>query len=300
MVMIIQQKFKLVSHAENILKIPKNTLRSLEIEENSPRHIFAFLTLKQGSIKHFAKDKIMRLVSDINKRKVLQTVRIDQYPLSFSYNKPTKGFLINLAPFDANEIANLSPHDLYAAVLSTYVFSNLIIGKSKIPELYSKSIVGFLTSVFIRVFGKDFGLTETYAGSIPKLKFLIACYIYGAFFGYKNNTELLRKASSIAPYRFKEEEKEILKYDYSDITQFLKALSDLRIMPGLKVYGFTTKIYRFFGIDFLAGMEDLSRFISAIAASSVTGSGMVPSFIAKKFNERKYNNLIDLVKRVIR
>jgi len=298
--MLITDKFKLVSHAENILKIPKNTLQSLQLEENSPRHVFAFLALKQSSIKHFGKDTIFRFVSDKKTRKVLQVVRLNQYPLSFSYNKPNKGMIVNLAPFDVTEVANLSPHDLYAVVLSTYVFSQIVTGKVKIADLYAKSIVNFLTSVFVRVFGKDFGLTETYAGSIPKLKFLIACYIYAAFFGYRNSTNLLRVSSSIAPYRFKEEEKTILKYDYSDITQFLKALSDLRVMPGLKIYGFTTKLYRFFGIDFLAGIEDLSRFISAIAASSVTGSSMVPSFIAKKFNEREYNNLLDLVKKVLR
>jgi len=296
--MIIKDKFKLVGNSQNVLNVPKNTLMANQKEENSPRHIFAFLTLKQNSIKHFGKDKIFRLISDKKARESIQVVELD-YPLSISYNKPTKGMIINLRPFDVEELANLSPQDVYAAVLYTYIFSLMVTGRSKVPDIYAKSIVAFLTSMFIRVFGKDYGLTETYAGSIPKLKFLIGCYIYSAFFGHKINENLLRRAASIAPYRYQEEKSEILKYNFLDVTQFIKALSDLKVMPGLKTYGFTTKIFRFFHIDMLAAMEDLSRFIGAIAASSVTGSSIIPSFMAR-FNEREYNNILDLAKKVLR
>lgn len=296
--MIIKDKFKLVSNSPNILSIPKNTLMANQKEENSPRHIFTFLTLKQSSIKHFGKDKVFRFISDKKAREAIKVVTID-YPLSISYNRPTKGMIINLRPFDVEEVANLSPQDLYAAVLFTYIFSLMVTGRSKIPDIYAKSIVAFLSSMFIRVFGKDYGLTETYAGSIPKLKFLIGCYIYSAFFGYKNDENLLRRAASVAPYRYQEEKGQILKYNFSDIMQFIKALSDLKVMPGLKSYGFTTKIFRFFHIDMLSAMEDLSRFIGAIAASSVTGSNIIPSFMSR-YNEREYNNILDLAKKVLR
>jgi hypothetical protein len=153
--------------------------------------------------------------------------------------------------------------------------------------------------MFVRVFGKEYGLTETYAGSIPKLKFLLSCYIFAAFFGYKTNEKLFRKATSVAPFMHKDFHEQLMKYDFSDITQFLKALSELKVMPGIKVYGFTAKMFRFFKIDMLAGLEDLSRFLSTIMASSVTGSTMVPSFISK-YNEKEYKNIIDLTRKVIR
>ena len=54
--MVIKDRFKLVGNSQNILKIPKNTLLTHQLEENSPRHVFTFLTLKQRSIKHFGKD----------------------------------------------------------------------------------------------------------------------------------------------------------------------------------------------------------------------------------------------------
>ena len=70
-------------------------------------------------------------------------------------------------------------------------------------------------------------------------------------------------------------------------------------MPGIKPYGFTTKIYRWYGIDMLAGFEDCSRFIMAIAAASVGGSGMVKSFISK-FNEKAFASIIEITKKVYR
>ena len=255
--MIIKDKFKLINNVDNVIKVPKNTLSAHEVEENSPRHIFTFLSLKQKSINHFAKNQVFKFISDTRAREDLRVVTFDQYPLSSTYNAPTRNMIINLKPLDVEEAANLSPNDLYASVLYSYAFSKLVSGKVTISDIYAQPIVSFLTSIFVRVFGKDFGLTETYASSIPKLKFLLACYIYCSFFGHPVNQGLIRKAISVAPYNYQGEETEILKYDFSDITQFLKALSDLKVMPGLKVYGFTTKIFRFFKIDMVAALEDL-------------------------------------------
>jgi hypothetical protein len=297
--MEIKDKFKLINNVDNIIKVSKNIIAANEAEENSPRHIFTFLTLKQKSISHFAKNQIFRFISDKKAREAIRVVTFDKYPLSVTYNPPTKNMIINLKPLDVEEVSSLSPNDLYASVLYSYAFSKLVSGKAGISDIYAPPIVSFLTSMFVRVFGKEFGLTETYASSIPKLKFLLACYIYASFFGYSTNTNLLRKAISIAPFRYQDEEAEFLKYDYSDITQFLKALSELKVMPGLKVYTFTTKIFRFFKIDMLAGLEDLSRFICTILSSTVSGSSIVPSFISTKFNEREYKKLVDLAKKVI-
>lgn len=296
--MVIKDKFNLINNVPNIIDIRKNTMRSYEREENSPRHVFAFLKLKQRSINHFAKDKVFRFISDKRGRRSLNVVNFDKYPLSVTYNKKSRNHIINLTPLDVEEVASLSPNDLYAAVLYAYTFERLVTGKAKVSEIYAQPIVNYLNSVFVRVFGKDYGLTETYAARIAKLKFLLACYIYSSFFGYSSNETLLRKANSVAPYNYKEEQDQILKYDYSDIRQFLKALSELKVMPGIKVYGFTTKMFRFFKIDMLAGLEDLSRFICVILISSITGSSIVPSFISK-YNEREYKKLVDLTRKII-
>jgi len=297
--MVIKDKFELMNKTPNLLNVPSSSLQTYESEENSPRHIFTFLTLKQKSIKHFAKDKIFKYIGNVQKRENIRVVNFEKYPLTSTFNIPTKSIVINLKPFDVEDIASLNPNDLYAALVYGYGFSKLVTKQVKIGELYAKPIIDFLTSMFVRVFGKEYGLTEIYSSGIPKLKFLLSCYIFASFFGYGNDRSLLRKASSVAPYNYQPEMNEILSYDYSSITQFLKALSDLKVMPGVKPYSFTTKIYRFFGINMLAALEDPSRFLMTITCASIGGSKVVPTYISK-YNERAFSQLIELTKKVFR
>jgi len=298
--MVIKDKFELMNKTPNLLSVPSATLQSYEQEENSPRHIFTFLTLKQKNIKHFTKDKIFKYIGDVQKRENLRVVNFEKYPLTATYNTPSKDIVINLKPFDVEDIASLNPQDLFAALVYGYGFSKLITKKVKIGDMYAKPIIEFLTSMFVRVFGKEYGLTEIYSSGIPKLKFLLSCYIFSSFFGETNGAALLRKASSVAPYNYQDEARVILAYDYTSITQFLKALSDLRVMPGVKPYSFTTKIYRFFGINMLAALEDPSRFMMAIVCASIGGSKLIPTFISTKYNERAFSQLIDLSKKIYR
>ena len=297
--MVIKDKFELLNKIPNLLNVPPATLKTLELEENSPRHVFTFLTLKQKHIKHFSKDKIFKFVGNLEERENIKVIDFEKYPLAITLNGPTKNIIINLKPFDVEDVASLNPSDLFASVMYGYGFSKLINKQVKVPDNIAKPIIDFLTSLLVRAFGKEYGLTEIYSSGIPKLKFLLSCYIFSSFFGYANNDKLLRKAISVAPYNYQPERNEILRYDYSSITQFLKALSDLKVMPGIKAYGFTTKVYRWYGINMLPGFEDLSRFIMAIVAASVGGSKMVPTFISK-YNERAFNSIIEFSKKVYR
>lgn len=298
--MVIKNEFELLNRTPNLLNVPSSTLKSYEQEENSPRHIFTFLTLKQKNIKHFTKDKIFKFIGDVQERETLRVVNFEKYPLTVTLNGSSKDIVINLKPFDIEDIASLNPNDLFASIVYGYGFSKLITKQVKIGDIYAKPIIEFLTSMFVRVFGKEYGLTEIYSTGIPKLKFLLSCYIFASFFGQANDASLLRKASSTAPYNYQDEMRQILSYDYSSITQFLKALSDLKVMPGVKPYSFTTKIYRYFGINMLAALEDPSRFLMAIVCASIGGSKVVPTFISTKYNERAFSQLIELAKKVYR
>jgi len=297
--MIFKENFELLNKTPNLLNVPKSSLNVYSIEENSPRHVFTYLKLKERSIKHFTKDQIFKFIGDVNKRENLIVVNFEKYPLAVTMNKPTKQTVINLKPFDVEEVASLNPNDLFAALAYGYGFSKLITKKVKVGDMYAKPIIDFLTSMFVRVFGKEYGLTEIYSSGIPKLKFLLSCYIFSSFFGQPTDVKLLRKASSVAPYNYQEEMQQILRYDFSSIVQFLKALSDLKVMPGVKPYSFTTKIYRFFGINMLAGLEDCSRFIMAIVSASVGGSKLVPTYISK-YHERAFGQILEIAKKVYR
>jgi len=295
--MIIKDKFRLVSGSENVIHVPSSVIEKHSSEENSPRHVFAILELKKKSIVHFTSNKIMNWVSDKKKRESIQVVMVDDYPLPVTYNPPTKGNIINLKPFSVDEVSSMSPNDLYASLVYAYSFEKLVTKKYKIKEEYSKIIVNYLLSFFVQIFGKEYGLVGIYASGIPKLKFLTACYIYSAFFGVKTGKTLFQKATTIAPYLYNNEFEQLKKYDFSLIEDFIQAISDTKVMPGLTVTKFTSKLYRFFGINILPAMEDCSRFFSVILTSSVPGNRLVPKYLFK-FNQTEYFQLIEITRRM--
>lgn len=295
--MIIKDTFRLVSNTPNVFKVSASVVQAHQIEENNPRHVFAVLELKKNSIKHFTTPTIFDLIKDKNKREAIQVVKIDNYSLPVSYNIPTKGMIINLKPFEVNEVSSMNPNDLYAALVYSYAFSNMVTKKFKVSEEYAKIIINYLLSFYVQVFGKEYGLVGIYAAGIPKLKFLIACYILSAFFGYKSDKKMLTKASTLAPYPYANEYEQLIKYDFSQIEEFIKAASELKVMPGLSIVVFTSKLYKYFGINILPAIEDCSRFFSVILTSSVPGSRIISRNLVK-YNEKEYFKLIEIMRRL--
>lgn len=293
--MIIKKNFRLVSNVPNVLELSPAIINTYSYEENSPRHIFAFLELKRRSIPHFTNNTIFKLVSNIKERDVLQVVDLDQYPLHVSYNHPTKGMITNLKPFGVKEISSLSANDLYASLVYSYTFTKLVTKKFKINESYSKHIINYLLSMFVQLFGRKYGLLATYSSGISKLKFLVACYVYAAFFGYKTDLNLLKIASRAAPYLYNNEIDMFLKYDFSKIEDFIQVLSDSKVMPGMNLIRFTATIHTYMKVEMLSAMEDVSRFFSVLLTANIPGSRIVPTFISK-YNERAYYNLIDIMR----
>jgi len=293
--MVIKSNFRLVSNVPNILELSPAMINNYMDEENSPRHIFVFLELKRKSIPHFTNDTIFKLITNLKQREQVQVVDLEQYPLHVSYNAPTKGMIINLKPFGVKEISSLSPNDLYACLVYSYTFSKLVTKKFKISESYSKHIIDFLLSMYVQLFGRKYGLLATYSSGIPKLKFIVACYVYSAFFGYKNGPQLFKIASIAAPYLYNNEIELLKKYDFTKIDDFVQVLSDTKVMPGINLIRFTATIHTFMKVEMLAALEDLSRFFSVILASNIPGSRVVPTFISK-YNERAYYSIIDIMR----
>jgi hypothetical protein len=295
--MIIKDSFRLVGGVPNVFKVSESVVKSHQIEENNPRNVFTFLEQRKKTIKHFTTDTIFKLLKDIKKRESIQVVKIDSYPLAVSYNPPTKGMIINLKPFEVSEISSMNPNDVYASLVYAYSFANLVTKKFKISESYAQIIIKYLLSFYVQVFGKEYGLVGIYSSGIPKLKFLIACYILSAFFGHKSDKKLFNKASTLAPYLYANEFDQLVKYDFSQIEDFIRATSELKVMPGLSLVVFTAKLYKYFGINILPAIEDCSRFFSVILTSSVPGSRLVPRFLFK-YNEKEYFKLIEVMRRM--
>ena len=294
--MIIKKTFKLISNSPNIINFSENVLRSYYIEENSPRHIFAFLELKKKDFVHFTNAKIFDLISNIKKREAIQVIDFD-YPLPVTYNISTKGLIINLRFFEIKEISSMSPNDLYACLVYAYLFEKIVTKKIKISDSYIKLIINFMLSFYMKSFARKFGLTGIYSPGIPKLKFLIACYILAAYFGYPINNNFFVKAATFAPYNYYSELDRLKNYNFQDIDQFIKAISDLKVMPGISIMSFTSTIYRFYGVTMLAAIEDCARFFSAILTSSIPGARVVPRHLVQ-VNKSEYFNILENIRRM--
>jgi hypothetical protein len=294
--MLIKKDFRLISKTLNILNLSEKQVKSFYQEENSPRHVFAILELKKNSIQHFTTKKIFNMISSISKRNAIQVLNFD-YALPTSYNPSTKGLIINLKPFEVIEIANMSPNDLYASIVYAYSFSMLVTKKFKISESYIKPIIDFLLSFYVRMFGREYGLVGIYSTEIAKLKFLLTCYILSAYFGYAQNKQMYTKAYSLAPHSFQEYASELQKYNFVNIEDFIKAISDLKVMPGLSLAKFTQKVYRFYGINMLPAIEDCSRFFSVILTSSIPGTRVAPRHLIDN-NRNAYFQLIEIMRKM--
>jgi len=194
--MIIKDSFKLVSNIPNIVKFSESIIRSFYKEENSSYHVFSMLELQKNKINHFTKDKLFSFLSNPKKRESLKVINFD-YPLPVTYNSQTKDIIINLKPFDVKEISSMNPNDLYAAIVYAYSFFMLVTNKFKISESYVDIIVNYFLSLYVKAFGRKYGLVGLYTTGISKLKFLVTCYILAAFFGYSVNKDLFIEALCI-------------------------------------------------------------------------------------------------------
>jgi len=296
--MIIKDKLRLVGNVPNVISFSKNIINSFyDPEENSPRHIFVILELKKKQIKHFAFDKILDFVADKKIRESIRVLNFD-YPLPVTYNEPTKNLIINLKALDVSSLSRLTARQLFEAVLYSYVFASLVSGKIKVSPKYAQNIVNYFLSFYTQIFGREYGLVSSYSSRIPKLKFLIACYVLRSFFGFSPGRNLFKNASSIAPYIYDHEFRDLQRYDFMQVSDFVDSLSHLEVMPGLTLTKFVSKLYRYFGINILPAIEDCSRFFSIIVSSSVVGGKITPTFLLK-YNEKEYFNLIDVVRRIL-
>ena len=295
--MIIKDKFVLLKDIPNVLNISSTLVKANSIE-NGPRKIFVILKLIEQRINHYTKDKIFKLISDVKEREKIHIVNFPSYPLHISYNRSTNGIIINLSAFGTDDISRVDPKNLYACLIYGVCFKNLVTGQAKIKESYYSIISNYYLTLFMKMFGKEYGLLGTYSTEIGKLKFLISCYILGAFFGITGEVAY-KKASIVSFYNYKEILDKLKMYDFTNVDDFIKSLSGLQVMPGISKHRFTEKILKWFTINFIPAVEDLSRFMSSIATSSFSGSNVIPVFISK-YNEPEYAKLIDITKYIFR
>lgn len=299
--MIVKDKFILLKNVSNVLYLSNNVIKAHSVKSGS-RKVYSVLEMMQDRINHYTKDRVFSLLSNVKKRdKTLSIVKMPTYILPVSYNVSTKQILINISAFDTDDIYPTKPDpiNLYASIVYGICMMDLVTNKTKIPITYFGPISSYLLSMFIRIFGKEYGLLGMYAIEINKLKFLICCYVMASFFEVENGKELYTKASVSSSFDYRDIKTELEKYNFVNIEDFIKSLSDLKVMPGLNKFHFTERLYRFLGVGFLPALEDLSRFVSILTVSAITGSNIVPTFIYS-YNEGEFNKIIDISKGIFK
>ena len=131
----VKENFNLLKNVPNILNLSKSEIQDYSIQ-NGPRKMFVILELNKSKINHFSKDKVFGIISNLEKRKDISIVNIPNYNLHTSYNEPTKQIILNLSPFNVDDIyANEPDHkNLYTQLVYGLVFSDLVTGKVKIKD----------------------------------------------------------------------------------------------------------------------------------------------------------------------
>ena len=299
--MVVKDKFTLLKNVPNVLHLSNTVIRAHSVSAGS-RKVFVVLEMLKDRINHYTKDRVFTLISNTKKRdKSLAIVKMPSYILPVSYNVPTKQIVLNITPFDTDDIYPTKPDpiNIYSSIVYGICMMDIVTGKTKIPASYSGPISSYLLSMFIRIFGKEYGLLGMYATEINKLKFLISCYVMASFFEFENGKEMYTKASVASSFDYREILDKLEKYDFTNIEDFIKSLSDLKVMPGLNRFHFTERLYRFLGVGFLPALEDLSRFVSILTVSAITGSSIVPTFIYS-YNEGEFNKIIDISKGIFK
>lgn len=293
--MIVKEKFDLLKGVDNIINIPSTRIKSLEIEKGQ-RKLFVVLELMKNRINHYTKDAIFNLITGIEARKKIHVVVYPTYSLSVSYNKPTSGQVINLSPFGVDDILTTKPgpQNLYALLVYSIIFSDLVSGKFKVSNKYSTPITNYFVSILLRLFGKEYGLLGSFSSEIPKLKFLVNAYVLGSFFGM-TGTPGYKRAAAASAFDYRPIQDKLKRYDFKNINDFILSLSELGVMPNLNRHNFTARVLRQFGFSFLPALEDLSRFIATIATSDIKGSNVISTYLYK-YNERDFNKIIEISK----
>lgn len=297
--MVIKQNFVLLKDIPNILSMSTSELEKVQVSGGIDK-VKLMLDFSREGIDHFSKDKIFGILDDPKKRSKIKVVYLSDYNLPVAYNKVIDGIVINLFPFGVKDVLPTRPgvKNLYASILYGICLSEIATKRVKVDAKYAPIISSFFTSMLMRLFGKDYGLLGSFMSEISKLKFLVNCYINGAFFG-ETGKNVYSSSISYSGFNYKDIADELPKYNFADVGNFIQALSELKVMPGLNKHIFTAKILKSYTFNFLPAIEDLSRFLAALAASQIVGSTIAPTFLYR-VNEEAFGKIIDIVRLMFR
>jgi len=291
------QQFKLLKGISNNLALSERDLFKLSVDEGLSR-LSSVINLSLSGQKYLKLLGSKGIVTEIQNKKV--AVVLLDYPLISSYNERTGHIVLNLKPLGAETITATKPlsYTLFAALLSGLTlknFANSKLTKNSLPVL---DVVSFMFSLYIGVFSKKFGLT-VYREKMQMLSFLLSIFIGQSFFSYTFKKALnMAYVNSSIQYDRKLEE-QVSQFDFTSILDFIKSLNYMGALNGITISFFMQTFYKYFGLEFLPALENLSRFVSFLASSTITSNGVYATFLYK-YNIDSFNNIIESASKVLR
>jgi len=297
--MIVKEKFDLLKGMDNVMRLSAADVKRYSVTDG-PHRVFVMIELNKNKIaNHYTKEKIFRKLTLLKERN-LEVLNLPDYQLPISYNLSTKNMIINISPFGINDLETdkPGPYNTYALMVYAIVFGDLVSGKTKVSESYAPVFSNYFSSIFMRLFGKQYGLLGSFARQIPKMRFLTNLYVLDSFFGIKG-LPAYKKAATASAFDYKEISDNLSGYDFSNINYFIKALSDFGVMPNISRHLFAQKLLNFFKLEGMPAFEDCSRLIATIATSDIKGSYVVPT-IFSKYNEKEYGKILEISRSIFK
>ena len=288
--MIYNKKLELIKGVPNWLELGQSNLDKIQVATGNK--FLATISILGIGKSHFLYKKIIS-VKDLDRKIVVANVA--DYPLPVTWNIPTKSIIINTSPFGAISLDSkkIGAPNLFALLVYGFVIDRYLTGKAKFSEDDYNLTFLFLLSLVVRLLARKFGLLASKDPVvIAKLKFILGCYVCRAFFDIKDLHHICR----ISQVSYSSNADEIFnKYDFTSIFQFIKALNDENVFPGISKYYFTSIALKFFGIDFLPALENPIRLYASIADATCPNSTMIRSFIPK-YNLAVSNKIMDHIR----
>lgn len=290
-----KDKLIFLDNTNNILDFPQGTIDAYKISDDDKSKIVQTLKLFSSKSKdHFANNTILRQID--NDFKHFDFIYLDKYPLPAAFNIKTKRIIINMKTWGNKDVLNIPPSDLYATILYGFVCAYYTV--KNLDENDIEILSDFMSSIFIRMFAKKYGLMGSYAGEIPRLRFLVSTYVMVSFMNMPLNRAYI-KASHLSKTTKDTFDVNLDDYDLRNGKEFIKCLSDSGVLHGLNTYEFASKIIRSFGPVSLPMFEDGMRFMATIAGSSVLGTSIYPISI-ERYSPKLYDKTITIISKAIK
>jgi hypothetical protein len=294
---MIKEALTLLNNKPNIFDFPQATIDSFKIDADDHDVFVSSVKLfysKAKSSKQFT-TKYVEFHLD-NNFKYIDIIRYAQYPLPAVFNKQTKRCILNLSALGKRSISNVGIRDIYTMVVYGHICSYLSAGV-KLPEDGADPFAEYVIQMLLKIFSKKYGLTGSYVDLIPQLRFFTSCYVYVSFFGIEKDAAI-QKASYFSKVDPKQLKVDLSKYDFTKINDFLQAMSDNEVTPGLNTYRFLETMIRNFGTMNLPIFEDVMRFSSVMVASTINGNTYFPP-VLQMYNPKVYFKVNSIIESAI-